>query len=154
MIFPNAAQTVEQKTSPSPNNVPEAPKPKLFIVVPCYNEEEVLPLTAPMFREELRKLEESGRIEQILPGGLDKPEREHRRELGFFYQGKPPLSYAQKDKDENPGEHEPRSGEQELCAEVALRHPELPVAQLYHGERRSPQQRAEHRRPAGEYPVL
>ena len=38
-------------------------KPKLFIVVPCYNEEEVLPLTAPMFREELRKLEESGRID-------------------------------------------------------------------------------------------
>ena len=29
-------------------------KPKLFIVVPCYNEEEVLPLTAPMFREELK----------------------------------------------------------------------------------------------------
>ena len=38
-------------------------KPKLFIVVPCYNEEEVLPLTAPMFREELRKLEESGKID-------------------------------------------------------------------------------------------
>jgi len=38
-------------------------KPKLFIVVPCYNEEEVLPLTGPMFREELRKLEESGRID-------------------------------------------------------------------------------------------
>ncbi|MBR0388425.1 MAG: glycosyltransferase family 2 protein [Clostridia bacterium] len=38
-------------------------KPKLFIVVPCYNEEEVLPLTAPMFREELRKLEGSGRID-------------------------------------------------------------------------------------------
>lgn len=38
-------------------------KPKLFIVVPCYNEEEVLPLTGPMFREELRKLEDSGKID-------------------------------------------------------------------------------------------
>ena len=38
-------------------------KPKLFIVVPCYNEEEVLPLTAPMFREELRKLEDAGKID-------------------------------------------------------------------------------------------
>ena len=38
-------------------------KLKLFIVVPCYNEEEVLPLTAPMFREELRKLEDAGKID-------------------------------------------------------------------------------------------
>ena len=38
-------------------------KPKLFIVVPCYNEEAVLPLTGPMFREELRKLEDSGKID-------------------------------------------------------------------------------------------
>ena len=38
-------------------------KPRLFIVVPCYNEEEVLPLTAPMFREELRKLENDGKID-------------------------------------------------------------------------------------------
>ena len=38
-------------------------KPKLFIVVPCYNEEEVLPLTGPMFREELQKLEADGKID-------------------------------------------------------------------------------------------
>ena len=37
-------------------------KPILYIVVPCYNEEEVLPITAPMFREELRLLEEQGKI--------------------------------------------------------------------------------------------
>ncbi len=28
-------------------------KPILYIVIPCYNEQEVLPLTAPQFREKL-----------------------------------------------------------------------------------------------------
>ncbi len=28
-------------------------RPKLFIIIPCYNEEEVLPVTAPKFKEEL-----------------------------------------------------------------------------------------------------
>ena len=37
-------------------------KPILYIVIPCYNEEEVLPLTAPQFREELRSLEAAGQI--------------------------------------------------------------------------------------------
>ena len=36
--------------------------PKLYIVVPCYNEQEVLPITAPMFLEELKKLSEAGKI--------------------------------------------------------------------------------------------
>ena len=36
--------------------------PILYIVIPCYNEEEVLPVTAPMFREKLRTLTEAGRI--------------------------------------------------------------------------------------------
>ena len=30
--------------------------PRLFIVIPCYNEEAVLPMTAPLFLEELKKL--------------------------------------------------------------------------------------------------
>ena len=34
--------------------------PKLYIVVPCYNEEEALPLTVPVFRKKLTDL--SGRI--------------------------------------------------------------------------------------------
>ena len=38
--------------------------PKLFIVIPCYNEQEVLPLTAPMFREELERLTEAGKIRE------------------------------------------------------------------------------------------
>ena len=37
-------------------------KPILYIVIPCYNEEEVLPLTAPQFREELTRLEQAGQI--------------------------------------------------------------------------------------------
>ena len=38
-------------------------KPILYIIIPCYNEQEVLPLTAPMFREEIRLLTESGKID-------------------------------------------------------------------------------------------
>lgn len=40
------------------SNVP----PTLYIVIPCYNEEPVLPITAPMFREKLIGLAESGKI--------------------------------------------------------------------------------------------
>ena len=36
--------------------------PRLFIVVPCYNEEEVLPLTAPSFLEKIKTLAEKGKI--------------------------------------------------------------------------------------------
>ena len=36
--------------------------PVLYIVIPCYNEEEVLPKTAPMFREKLRQLTADGLI--------------------------------------------------------------------------------------------
>ena len=38
-------------------------KPVLYIVIPCYNEQEVLPLTAPMFREELARLTEAEMID-------------------------------------------------------------------------------------------
>ena len=36
--------------------------PILYIVIPCYNEEAVLPITAPLFREKLRQLTEAGKI--------------------------------------------------------------------------------------------
>ena len=36
--------------------------PILYIVVPCYNEEAVLPATAPLFLEKLRQLTETGKI--------------------------------------------------------------------------------------------
>lgn len=37
-------------------------KPILYIVIPCYNEQEVLPITAPMFLEKLRSLAGAGKI--------------------------------------------------------------------------------------------
>lgn len=37
-------------------------KPVLYIVVPCYNEQEVLPITAPMFLNKLRQLAADGLI--------------------------------------------------------------------------------------------
>ncbi len=36
--------------------------PVLYIIVPCYNEEAVLPVTAPIFREKIRGLTQSGSI--------------------------------------------------------------------------------------------
>ncbi len=37
-------------------------RPVLWIVIPCYNEEQVLPLTAPLFLQKLKQLEEDGKI--------------------------------------------------------------------------------------------
>ena len=36
--------------------------PRLFIVIPCYNEQEVLPITAPLFRDKLQELVQAGKI--------------------------------------------------------------------------------------------
>ena len=36
--------------------------PKLYIVIPCYNEEKVLPITAPMFLKKIEELVEAGKI--------------------------------------------------------------------------------------------
>ena len=38
------------------------PRPILWIVIPCYNEEQVLPLTAPMFLNKLNQLAAEGKI--------------------------------------------------------------------------------------------
>ncbi len=38
------------------------PKPILWIVIPCYNEEQVLPVTAPMFLKKLIDLTDAGKI--------------------------------------------------------------------------------------------
>ncbi len=37
-------------------------KPTLYIVVPCYNEEKVLPITAPMFKEKIASLQQTGKV--------------------------------------------------------------------------------------------
>ena len=36
--------------------------PRLYIVIPCYNEEQVLPITAPLFRDKLLSLSAQGKI--------------------------------------------------------------------------------------------
>ena len=38
------------------------PRPILWIVIPCYNEEQVLPMTAPMFLDKLQQLTADGKI--------------------------------------------------------------------------------------------
>ena len=53
--------------------------PRLFIVIPCYNEEAVLPITAPMFLEKRVYQGSSGKvyplpvIDRILDEKEDKP---------------------------------------------------------------------------------
>ena len=37
-------------------------QPSLYIVVPCYNEEEVLPITAPLFRKKILQLIADGKV--------------------------------------------------------------------------------------------
>ena len=39
-------------------------KPILWIIIPCYNEQEVLPVTAPMFLDKLQFLVQSGRVDE------------------------------------------------------------------------------------------
>ena len=43
-------------------NLEEKMSSRLFIVIPCYNEEEVLPITSKMFLEEMQLLIEKGKI--------------------------------------------------------------------------------------------
>ena len=38
--------------------------PILYIVIPCYNEEAVLPITAPLFLKKIRDLSASGKISE------------------------------------------------------------------------------------------
>ena len=39
-------------------------KPILYFVVPCFNEEAVLPVTIPMFLGKLKELSEAGRVSE------------------------------------------------------------------------------------------
>lgn len=56
----------------------EQGKPVLWVVIPCYNEQEVLPVTAPMFLEELthliqtKKVSEKSRILFVNDGSKDE----------------------------------------------------------------------------------
>ncbi len=39
-------------------------RPVLWIVIPCYNEEQVLPITAPMFLKEIQEMTDAGKISE------------------------------------------------------------------------------------------
>lgn len=39
-------------------------KPTLYIIIPCYNEQEVLPITAPMFLTQLKKMQEQDLVSE------------------------------------------------------------------------------------------
>ena len=53
-------------------------KPILWVVIPCYNEQEVLSVTAPLFLEELQKMQQHGKISNksrilfVNDGSIDK----------------------------------------------------------------------------------
>ena len=61
-----------------PNRKCDSMKPVLYIVIPCYNEEEVLPVTAPMFLKKLEdlvfedKIGQKSRILFVNDGSRDK----------------------------------------------------------------------------------
>lgn len=42
-------------------------EPILYIVIPCYNEQEVLPITAPMFLQKINDLAAAGKISPDSP---------------------------------------------------------------------------------------
>ena len=53
-------------------------KPVLYIIVPCYNEEKVLPITSKLFEDKLKELERKGKISEksrvlyVNDGSIDK----------------------------------------------------------------------------------
>ncbi len=53
-------------------------KPVLYIVIPCYNEQEVLPVTAPMFKQKIvelvsqQKIDKNSRVMFVNDGSKDK----------------------------------------------------------------------------------
>ncbi len=39
-------------------------KPTLYVIIPCYNEEKVLPITAPMFLEQMKNMQREGLVSE------------------------------------------------------------------------------------------
>ena len=58
--------------------------PVLYIVIPCYNEQEVLPITAPQFLAKLRQLTEAGKIASRAGGSLSFDSKPAPIESGFI----------------------------------------------------------------------
>ena len=53
-----AAAETEDPDIPPERDLNMEVRPVLWIVIPCYNEEQLLPLTAPLFLQKLKQLEE------------------------------------------------------------------------------------------------
>lgn len=51
-------------TTTNTYSVPATGKPILWIVIPCYNEEAVLPITAPQFLDKIKQLSSEGKISE------------------------------------------------------------------------------------------
>lgn len=68
-----------------------AKAPRLILVIPCFNEEETLPVTAPLFAGNLAELVASGRVsgESRMAGGGHSP---FLKMLGFAVDGITSLS--------------------------------------------------------------
>ena len=52
----NASNDVSELSSSERKYMPSNESPILYIVIPCYNEEDVLPITFPMFQEQMSKM--------------------------------------------------------------------------------------------------
>lgn len=52
----NASHDVSELSSSERKDMPSNESPILYMVIPCYNEEDVLPITFPMFQEQMSKM--------------------------------------------------------------------------------------------------
>lgn len=53
---------LQEEKRKAADTVAQEKRPILYLVIPCYNEEQVLPITAPLFRDKLEALMAAGRI--------------------------------------------------------------------------------------------
>ena len=115
--------------------------PILYIVIPCYNEQEVLPITAPMFLQKINDLAAAGKISPdsrvlfVNDGSKDRTweiinERRHlpkpqprppERRAGGLDGGKEPLRHHHFHRLRRPGRHQ-RHGRHGGCLPRRLRY--------------------------------
>lgn len=53
---------IDQNRTPRIPGIQGEGRPILWVVIPCYNEEKVLPLTVPLFRDQVRSMVDAGKI--------------------------------------------------------------------------------------------
>ena len=80
--------------------------PRLYIIIPCYNEEEVLPITSQLFREELEKLmEHFTNYGEVLSKTVAAYEKKAKRRDNQHKNHKKPIVPLYKRRSENAGIH-------------------------------------------------